>query len=85
MAKADVRSEQLASFYLARLERLCNLEVRFVSPPDVLTNPRRLVCKAIFATYCECVALGRKPEAERLMDESRSRGGTAPDPKGTAC
>ncbi len=84
MAKADVRSEQLASFYLARLERLCNLEARFVPPPDVLVDPRRLVCKAIFATYCECVALGRKTEAERVVDVARGRGASPPAPSGSS-
>jgi hypothetical protein len=73
MAKAEVRSEQLASFFLARLERLCNLEARFVSPPDVLNNPERLVSKAIFATYCDCVGLGRKDAAEQLVAASRGR------------
>jgi hypothetical protein len=80
MPKADVRSEQFASFFLARLERLCNLEARYVSPPDVLTDPRRLVCKAIFATYCDCVALGRKAEAERVVEAARRRGASPPTP-----
>jgi hypothetical protein len=25
------------------------------------------VCKAIFATYCDCVTVGQKGEAERLL------------------
>lgn len=79
MPKADVRDEQLASFFLARLERLCNLEARYVSPPDVLSDPRRLFCKAIFATYCDCVALGRKADAERVVEAAR-RGASPPTP-----
>ncbi len=73
MATTNIRSEQLARFFLARLERLCSLEARFVSPPDVLIEPQRLVCKAIFATYCDCVGLGRKDVAEQLVAVSRGR------------
>jgi hypothetical protein len=72
MATTNVRSEQLARLFLARLERLCNLEARFVAPPDVLIEPRRLVCKAVFATYCECVALGHKADAETIMNAART-------------
>ena len=75
MNRIDVQQEQQADFYLARLERLCHLETRFVSPPDAVLNPERLVSKAIFATYCDCVMLGRKAEAERLL-ASRVQGRT---------
>lgn len=72
MNSIDVQWEQHETFYLARLERLCHLEERFVSPPDVILDPERLVSKAIFATYCDCLRLGRKAEAERLLS-SRPR------------
>ena len=73
MAKADVCTAQLARLFLARLERLCNLEERFVAPPEALGDPRRLVCKAIFATYCDCVSLGQKDAAEALVGAARSQ------------
>jgi hypothetical protein len=67
MNRIDVQREQQGAFYLARLERLCHLGERFVSPPDAVLEPERLVSKAIFATYCDCVMLGHKAEAERLL------------------
>jgi hypothetical protein len=67
MSSMDAERAHWATFFLARLERLCHLEERFVSPPDVIPEPRRLVNKAIFATYCECVRYGRKSEAERVL------------------
>ena len=73
MPKADVSTAQLARLFLARLERLCNLEERFVAPPDALGDPQRLVCKAIFATYCDCVSLGQKDAAEALVGAARSQ------------
>jgi hypothetical protein len=73
MDTIDVQLEQQGSFYLTRLERLCHLEERFVSPPEVVLDPERMVSKAIFATYCDCVRLGQKAEAERLL-ASRTRG-----------
>jgi hypothetical protein len=73
MNRIDVEREQQGAHYLARLERLCHLEERFVSPPDTVLEPERLVSKAIFATYCTCVLFGRKAEAERLL-ASRTRG-----------
>jgi hypothetical protein len=73
MNRTDIQREQQGAFYLARLERLCHLDERFVSPPDFILEPARLVSKAIFATYCECVLLGRKVEAERLL-AGRARG-----------
>jgi len=69
----DVQREQWATVFLGRLERLCHLEERFVSPPDALADPQRLVYKAIFATYCDCVGLGRKHEAERIMSGRPAR------------
>jgi hypothetical protein len=73
MAKADVCTAQLARLFLARLERLCTLEERFVAPPEALGDPRRLVCKAIFATYCDCVSLGQKDAAEALVGAARGQ------------
>ncbi len=67
MNRIDLQRAQQGGYFLARLERLCHLEERFVSPPDVVSDPGRLVSKAIFATYCDCVMLGRKAEAERLL------------------
>ena len=78
MNRIDVQQEQQGDFYLARLERLCHLEARFVSPPDAVLNPERLVSKAIFATYCDCMMLGRKADAERLL-ASRAQGRMAVD------
>jgi hypothetical protein len=69
----DVQRAQWATVFLGRLERLCHLEERFVSPPDALADPQRLVYKAIFATYCDCVGLGRKHEAERIMSGRTAR------------
>jgi hypothetical protein len=77
----DIERERWAALYLARLERLCHLEERFVSPPDALDDPRRLVCKAIFATYCECVLLGYKAEAEHLLAAAPSGSTDAPPPR----
>lgn len=71
MNRTDAEREQRAALFLARLERLCHLEDRFVSPPDVVTDPHRLVCKAIFSTYCDCLHLGRKVEADRLLAAAR--------------
>jgi hypothetical protein len=74
MNRIDVQREQQGAFYLARLERLCHLETRFVSPPDAVLDPERLVSKAIFVTYCDCVTLGHKAEAESLLaSRARSR------------
>ncbi|HEY7060451.1 MAG TPA: hypothetical protein VII06_03155 [Chloroflexota bacterium] len=73
MDRIELQWEQQGAFFLARLERLCHLEERFVTPPDVVQEPERLVHKAIFATYCDCVTVGRKAEAERLL-ASRSPG-----------
>ena len=58
MSQADGERERWAQFFLARLERLCHLDQRFVAPPEALPDSRRLVNKAIFATYCECVPWG---------------------------
>jgi hypothetical protein len=80
MDRTDVERERRAVFFLARLERLCHLEERFVSPPDVVVDPRRLVSKAIFSTYYDCVVLGRKVAADRLLATRRA---TAPDVVGT--
>jgi hypothetical protein len=88
MAKADVATAQLARLFLARLERLCNLEERFVTPPDTLGDPQRLVCKAIFATYCDCVSLGQKHAAEALVNASRAERpapGAAMSPSASGC
>ncbi len=71
MNRMDVEREQQGAYFLARLERLCHLEERLVSPPDAVLEPARFVCKAIFATYCDCVMVGRKAEAERLLGERR--------------
>jgi hypothetical protein len=73
MNRIDAEREQQGMYFLARLERLCHLADRFVSPPEAVVEPERLVSKAIFATYCDCVMLGRKGEAERLL-ASRARG-----------
>ena len=73
MNRIDLQWDQQGMFFLARLERLCHLDERFVSPPDNLLNPERLVSKAIFATYCDCVTVGCKAEAERLL-ASRNHG-----------
>lgn len=67
MKSQVVERERWAPFFLARLERLCHLEERLASPPGVLPDPRRLVNKAIFSTYCACVQYGVKAEAERLL------------------
>ena len=80
MYRRDLEREQWAALFLARLERLCHLEQRFVSPPEGLADPRRLVCKAIFATYCDCVMLGYKVEAERFLARRTSGGGTPDTP-----
>ncbi len=72
MDRTDVERERRAVFFLARLERLCHLEERFVSPPDVLVEPSRLVNKAIFSTYYDCVVLGRKVAADRLLASRRA-------------
>jgi hypothetical protein len=88
MAKADVCTAQLARLFLARLERLCNLEERLVAPPDTLGDPRRLVCKAIFATYCDCVSLGQKEAADTLVGVARSQReppGAARSPSVSGC
>ena len=67
MTNVAAERARWGGFFLTRLERLCGLEERFVSPPDVVADPRRLVNKAIFATYCQCVVLGHKAEAEHLL------------------
>jgi hypothetical protein len=59
--------ERWARFFLARLNRLCHFEERLVSPPEAVTKPRHLLSKAVFATYCDCVSLGRKAEADHLL------------------
>ncbi len=71
MDRTDVERERRAVFFLARLERLCHLEERFVSPPDVVVDSQRLVRKAIFSTYCDCLQLGRKADAHRLLAACR--------------
>jgi hypothetical protein len=71
MNRTDVERERRAVFFLTRLERLCHLEERFVAPPDVIAEPGRLVCKAIFSTYYDCVQLGRKDSADRLLAARR--------------
>jgi hypothetical protein len=73
MNRVDADREQQGTYFLARLERLCHLADRFVTPPEAVTAPERLVSKAIFATYCDCVTLGYKAEAERLL-ANRARG-----------
>jgi len=78
MDRIDADREQQGTYFLARLERLCHLEDRFVTPPEVVAEPERLVSKAIFATYVDCVTLGFKPEAERLL-ASRVQGTAAVD------
>ncbi len=77
MNRREMQRERWAALFLARLERLCHLEERFVSPPTVLGDPQRLVHKAIFATYCDCVVLGHKAEAERLLAGAPARPGPA--------
>jgi hypothetical protein len=72
--RSELERDRWAKMYLSRLERLCSLEERYVSPPDAVAEPRRLVCKAIFAAYCTCVTLGRKDEAERLIGRRLSVG-----------
>jgi hypothetical protein len=72
MNTIDLQRDEQGDFYLARLQRLCHLEARFVSPPDTILQPERLVSKAIFATYCDCVTFGRKAEAERLLADRTS-------------
>ncbi|HLH24882.1 MAG TPA: hypothetical protein VK066_20365 [Chloroflexota bacterium] len=85
MNRIDVQWEQQGPFYLARLERLCHLEDRFVSPPDVVLDPERLVSKAIFSTYCDCVMLGRKAEADRLLaGRARARASVEAPPSAEA-
>ncbi|MBX5490069.1 MAG: hypothetical protein IRZ14_02840 [Chloroflexi bacterium] len=63
----DVEHERWGSFYLARLQHLCQLEARRTAPPAALPDPQRLIHKAIFATYCACVQYGRKDAADRLL------------------
>jgi hypothetical protein len=77
MHRTDLDHERWALVFLARLARLCHLEERFVSSPDVVEDPQRLVQKAIFATYCDCISLGCKAEAERLLAPRSPRRGPA--------
>ena len=57
----------MAALFLGRLDRPCHLERRWVVPPDAVVDPRRLVCKAIFSTHCDCVLLGWKAQAEQAL------------------
>lgn len=71
----DAERERWARFFLARLNRLCHLGERLVSPPEAVTNPAHLLSKAIFATYCDCVSLGCKTEADHLLARCKFPGG----------
>ncbi|HLI26915.1 MAG TPA: hypothetical protein VKZ60_07590 [Chloroflexota bacterium] len=62
----DVERERWGAFYLARLRHLCQVAERGPTSPDV-PEPRRLLHKAIFVTYCACVQYGRKEAADRLL------------------
>ncbi len=74
----DLEHTRQAAYFLARLDRLCQLDNRFGAPPEALVDAVRLVRKALFATYCDCRALGVKAEADRLLAQRRTPALTVP-------
>lgn len=79
----DLEHQRQAAYFLARLDRLCHLEDRFVSPPEAMADASRLVRKAIFATYCECLDLGLRAEADRILAPRRPPALTEPGVAGS--
>ncbi len=78
MESGDAERAEWAAIFVRRLERLCHLEERLAPPPENVANPQQLVYKAIFATYYDCLQLGRKEEADRLLAGHRQTVVAAP-------
>jgi hypothetical protein len=53
------------AFFLNRLARLRNLERQWRSRIDA--PPPRLLSHALYSTYTDCVRLGQRAEAQRLL------------------
>lgn len=67
MNPKDADRERWGAFYLARLQRLCQVAERGAPATEAVPDPRRLLHKAMFATYCACVQYGLKEAADRLL------------------
>lgn len=59
----------LQTFYLLRMMRLLKLQKEVANPLDVSDWRLRLLNKAIYSTYCDCVALSLGNEARTLMSQ----------------
>jgi hypothetical protein len=74
----DAHAEQFGVLFVGRLRRLLETE-RSVSAADADIQSIRLVHKAIFSTWLDCIAAGAEAEAEAaaLMNELRRPSGRA--------
>lgn len=74
---AEVESEEWKGFYLKRLERLValeeDLESRRADPDEERDWKARLLRKAIYCSFCDCIALDVKDEARELLKETVKR------------
>lgn len=61
----DVRYSSLQLHFLRRLNRL--LRLRYEQGTQLNSEGVRLLDRAIYATYCDCVDLGISGEAQQLL------------------
>ncbi len=62
-------------FFLMRLERLLRLREEYESLLDADDWETRLLTKAIYSTYCDCLQLGVGAEARERLARKGSRTG----------
>jgi hypothetical protein len=63
--QVDGQEELLPAYFLDRLTRLLELERKWRSGID--GPPPRLLAHALYSTYTDCVQLGRRAEAQRML------------------
>jgi hypothetical protein len=72
----DAHQEDFGLLFVGRLRRLLDLQ-RATTASDVDIQSVRLVHKAIFSTWLDCIDAGADAEAAALMNEIRRPSGRA--------